>query len=420
MGSVEVATPFLSTAGHADNGVETTIPAGLKLIPADKLDSRSDEEIATWLQQRHPVTSEKNIWAFWDSGYSKMAPWVQRNVISWVRRLGSEWTVHMLDHVPGSETNVVNYIEDSLLPEVFKNYSMDGIYKGTHESDLIRLPLLWQHGGIWMDAGTFLFRHVEDICWKQIEDPESPHEIAAFLMHGVMINGFIACKKGNTFIKRWHDIFLKMWESGVTNTTNFHKHPLVNHLPIWESPSPVVSREHLADYVAHFLCLDRLRKLVDTKDGFNGAEYFAKRIFFTDALKEVYLLQVSLEWSGQRQYDLMALPRTGDGAVKDERWQQAEDHINTLVANSSVMKLSHGPAGMWGGPTLAHLWDMGENADADIVPGSFGEYLRYASVHYDQTRKVLPLPDAPVCEDLIHAGLLEENKQVEKESNDVL
>ena len=71
-----------------------------------------------------------------------------------------------------------------------------------------------------MDAGTFLFRHIDDICWKKIEDADSPYELAGFVLQmwpGVecMLNGFIATKRKNPFIKRWHDIFLEIWKGTI-------------------------------------------------------------------------------------------------------------------------------------------------------------------------------------------------------------
>lgn len=58
-----------------------------------------------------------------------------------------------------------------------------------------------------MDVSTFLFRDLEDICWASIEDPNSPFEVAGFAFQcrahfGQMFNGFIACRKNNSFIKR--------------------------------------------------------------------------------------------------------------------------------------------------------------------------------------------------------------------------
>lgn len=115
-----VATNVVS--GKADTALK-----GLRYIRKENLDPRTDDEIAEWLQHRHPVTSEKNVWYFWNTGWHSMKPWVQRGVISSVRRLGDEWTVHFTDNVLGSETHIYNYINpEQYLPTAFREGTMDG------------------------------------------------------------------------------------------------------------------------------------------------------------------------------------------------------------------------------------------------------------------------------------------------------
>jgi hypothetical protein len=55
-----------------------------------------------------------------------------------------------------------------------------------------------------MDVDIILIRRIDSICWKQLEDPNSPFEVSVPLMYGqVMANHFVASRKGNPFIKRW-------------------------------------------------------------------------------------------------------------------------------------------------------------------------------------------------------------------------
>ncbi|KAI2628664.1 capsular polysaccharide synthesis protein-domain-containing protein [Hypoxylon sp. NC1633] len=401
------------------------VPPGLKLIAAEKLDLRTDEEIIAWLQTRHPVTSDRNVWAFWHTGYGQMPPWVQRNIINWVRRLGPEWTVHLLDRVPGSETNVSHFVDDSFFPEAFKNNTMDGPSVGPHSGDLVRLPLLWLYGGVWIDAGSFLFRHVDDICWRKIEDPASPYEMAGFVIElrpgdQVMLNGFIAAKRGNPFIKRWHEIFKALWD-GKTNCQGFHKHPLLRHLPLLCPPASKlnlpgpglnVMMEMFTDYLSQCMCFDRLRKLVDPSDGFNGPEYYSNKMFLCSALQETFYFQQVTEWSGTRQFELLTTKRTGEGVVKDERWQAAENFVHDALANTSTMKLSHGPPGALDS-FLADLWDSEEHQTKDNEEGTFAAYLRYGSVHFDQTREMTPIKVRRPDEEVLYAGVREPKKEEE-------
>lgn len=404
-------------APSAVNAEEREILSGLKPIAPEKLDLRSDETIASLLQKRHPVTSEKNVWAFWNSGYSKMPPWVQRNVINWVRRLGAEWTVHLLDLVPNSETHVYQYLDKSLLPDAFNNNTMDGPHVGPHQGDIVRLPLLWKYGGVWMDVGTFLFRHIDDICWNLIEDPQSQYEMAGFTIElrpdaDSMLNGFIAAKRDNPFIKRWLDIYQALWKD-ATNSHDFHKHPLLKHLPLlcpavdkMNCPDLNVMTEGFSDYLSQTMCFERLRKLIDPTDGFNGPEYFSKKMFLTSALQETFYFQQVTGWSGTRQFELLTAKRTGDGVVRGKTWDAAEEFVHKALANTSTMKLSHGPPGSLES-FLADLWDSEEHAQTDNVEGSFAAYLRYGSVHFDQTRELIPIKYNITQEEVLHGHVLE-------------
>ena len=394
----------MSTFTPIPDFVET---AELKLIPLSRLDLRTDEEIIASLLTPQPIKSQKNIWTFWDTGFWQMRPYVRRNVIGWVRRLGQTWTVRVLDHVPGSPNNVESLLESSWFHSAFNNGTMTGEYVGAHKADLIRLPLLYVYGGIWMDAGTTLFRHVDAICWDAIEDPETPYEISGFVMEGdVMLNGFIATKKGNGFIKRWHDVYLEMWKDR-TDCIGLHDHPLVRDVEI---NLPSDAREALFghdmglfhDYVSHFLAFKRVRMLEDPSDNFNGLEYWQRHAYLLSTW-ETFLHQRILHFNGQRQFDLFSLPR--EGLLPGDRNQDAESLVNTLLACSSTMKLSHGlkKSKLI---LLAKLWDLPENEDADIKPGTFAAYLRWGSEHLEQTRVIEPLP-VNCTGNMIKAGVTE-------------
>lgn len=111
--------------------------------------------------------------------------------------------------------------------------------------DLVRLPLLLEYGGVWLDAGMILFRHLDDICWKKIEDPESPYELAGFLLASykdddlAMANGFIAAKAHNPFLQRVHQVYRALWNDGAVNQDGFHIHPLLRHLGTMHAPNKV-------------------------------------------------------------------------------------------------------------------------------------------------------------------------------------
>lgn len=74
---------------------EFTIPEAYhdKLEPIEATGSRTDVEIFVTFQDYKPVTSEKNVRAYWHTGASQMPKWCQKDAIDWVRILWPEWTV---------------------------------------------------------------------------------------------------------------------------------------------------------------------------------------------------------------------------------------------------------------------------------------------------------------------------------------
>ena len=423
------------------------VKAGLKLIPESHLDQRSDEEIFSSLQEHHPVTGEKNVWGFWHSGFSNSPPWVQRTVINWVRRSPS-WSIRILDSVPGSPLHIHRYVTPTLLPDALNNNAMTGPHVGPHSADLIRLPLIYLHGGIWMDAGTLLFRDLDDICWSKLADPESPYEMAGFTIQqggakgNSIMNSFIAARKGNPFLKRWHDIYLEAWR-GVSESKGMHAHPLFKHIPLLgtfkdvmkrnqgpgsqsqdaesepqlqesESPPPgsdsqdMFEQKDLADYAAHFLCFNRLSALEDPSDGFNGSDYLNTHALFFSGMQELFLFHALSDWDGERQFQYLSTkyqPSEQEGK-RDQHYLEAENFAESVVRDSCQMKVSHGIKSL-GMVLLGGVWERPENEDADRADGTFAAYLRYASVSLEQTRAMEPRAFGPPSGKLTRAGVLE-------------
>lgn len=174
----------------------------LRYVPAK--DSRSDSEILASLTSHVPMTSEKNIWTYWHAGINAMPAWCQRNIINWVRLHGPDWTVRVLDTVPGSPNHALAWIAPEELPECFVKGTMTGPYTGPHSADFLRGAALYAYGGVWMDVGNIVFRNLDKVCWDQLADENSPYTISTPVMYELhMANHFIAARKGDIFIKHW-------------------------------------------------------------------------------------------------------------------------------------------------------------------------------------------------------------------------
>ncbi|KAL8816634.1 MAG: hypothetical protein Q9223_004382 [Gallowayella weberi] len=388
---------------------------GLELIPESRLDNRPEQDILASLQEYHPVTSERNIWAFWHSGISNSPGWTQRTVVNWVRRFPT-WQVRVLDSVPGSPLHFHRYLTPTLLPDALNNNAMTGVHAYTHSSDLVRLALVYVHGGVWMDVGSLPFRDLDNMCWGKIEDPDSPYELAGFLVpyrdgtpRASFINGFIAAKKGNPFIKRWHEIFLEVWK-GATESKGMHTHPLLkrddNFLDDatlnqerspsrqdtepeqpWQKAHEPEKRQAMADYTIQFACFDRLSRLEDPSDGFNGHDYLATHALLFDSLHELFLAHQLTAWNGIQQLQYLATKKQEGSS--DLSYLAAESFAERIVRDSCMMKVSH-YSKLLDMPMLGNLWEEPGNEDADCAEGTFAAYLRYASVHFEQTRELKP------------------------------
>ncbi|KAH9906544.1 hypothetical protein F4778DRAFT_778933 [Xylariomycetidae sp. FL2044] len=333
---------------------------------------------------------------------------------TWVRRLGPSWTVRVLDLVKGSPKHVYKYIEPSTFPATFRNGTMKGLHVGPHSSDLVRLPLLYWYGGVWLDTGFLLFRGLDSLCWDQLADPTSPLEMAAFAINmgpevGMMFNGFIAARKGCRCVKYWHETFLESWK-GLDNTEGMSSHSLLVHLPRYEPPSrdgkmPPFRYAQFADYLAQVLCLERVRHLKDSALGWDGLRFFARNVLLYDCSTEVYWAQRLTGWDGRKQFEMLSRKREGADSSSHE-YLEAEDFVSGILTMSTTMKISHGLQTA-GREYLAELWDMPENHSADNAPGTFAAYLRQAAETLEQTRPLKPVMLSILRQALLEGPLLE-------------
>lgn len=301
-----------------------------------------------------------------------------------------------------------------------------------------------------MDVGTLLFRDLDDICWSKIEDPESPYEIAGFSVpHGdgskesTPLNGFIAAKKGNEFIRRWHEIFLEVWK-GASSSTGMHAHPLLKDLPRynptaheetldrglstqgikagsepgpqepdvptkvpWSGAMDLEVQQKLADYTVQFACFDRLRLLEDPSDGFSGPDYLADHGLFFDGLQESLLAHQLTGWDGMQEFHFLATKKQEGSS--DPRYLEAERFAESIVRDSCKMSVSHSQ--LLGVAMLGNLWEQPGNEDADRVEGTFAEYLRYASVYLEQSRELQSQRMELSARKRLRVGLLEVEQQ---------
>ncbi|KAK3346413.1 hypothetical protein B0T25DRAFT_551951 [Lasiosphaeria hispida] len=395
---------------------------GLVQHEGSQLDTRTNAEIIASLHRHVPVTSERNVWAFWNGGFAAMSPWMQRNVVNWVRRQGQQdWTVRLLDTVLESPNHVYSVLSPHDFPAAAQD-RMTSRGMGVTISDFARIALLYHHGGVYMDVSIMLIRDLDDICWSSLQDDATSYRVAgmaqemgrsAYQMH----NSFLAARKHDPFLYRWQQVGLRMWEGRVDNAGS-HDDPLLRHLGLLKFSSPAIPKSadwaSFNDYLNQYLAFERVRLNREPgPDGFDGPSYFEKHFFLLDASTEMFYGQ-DFD-GGEAVVRWLSLPRettVGQGKPESDHEQsRAREFVHNILAKSSVCKFSQGTARLGLTFLVATHWSKPESSDADCRPGTWGELLRHGSVNFRQMRIpgtcLTPLNIAVEADAITNLGMLE-------------
>jgi hypothetical protein len=385
-----------------------------QLTYVEPKDRRSESEILKSLGEFQEVTSEKNVWCYWHSGLENVPAWCKRNIVDWVRINGPSWTVRVLDTAPGSPNHILKYVPAEMLPETLIKGTMDGPYKGPHAADMLRGACLYLHGGVYMDVGIMLVRELDRIGWNQLEDSNNPRQVCIPWYYDTFpANHWIAARKGDPFIKRWHDLFVHVWKDR-TNYNGLGAHPLMAfamNMDFSESQQKgfawefIVSPEVVFQYITQCLSWARVSMLEEPGEGgFNGAEYQRDHILWYYALPECWPAETVVGFTGQALFDALATRLDADPECKE--YKTAYKLVWLMLTSASMQKITHGKS-LTKTPALGLLWDLPENEGKDIEPGTFAELLRYGTTHFQQTRKDLAWEQTEKPKMILKKGLLE-------------
>lgn len=165
---------------------------------------------------------ERNIFLLWLQGWDK-ASWLNYQVLESWKINNPEWTIHLIDL-----NNLRNYVND-----IDYIYDTNKIISPQTKSDIIRLSLLKNYGGVWADATLLCMQPLD--FW--IDEACSPAEF--WMYHG---NGgglpkeigpaiwFIVSKKNNYIISKWKEQSDLYWSSNNRTNNYFWLDGLFKHL----------------------------------------------------------------------------------------------------------------------------------------------------------------------------------------------
>ncbi len=142
----------------------------------------------------------KKIWTYWDS-LDTMPMFVQKCIDSW-KKYNPAYEINVL-----TKDTVSNYVS---IPEAIKNHPNFNDTRSRF-ADLVRLYLLDQHGGIWIDASCLMYQGFDDwlpfqadmFCYTYNQGDKD-------FKYPVLENWFIAAKPNIPFISAWKKEFLEI------------------------------------------------------------------------------------------------------------------------------------------------------------------------------------------------------------------
>ena len=81
---------------------------------------------------------------------------------------------------------------------------MEGEHAGQHTSELVRLAVLYHHGGVFLDVSILMLRDPDALCWASLADERSPHRVSAWyhINMGQVVHSSLAARRHDPFVYR--------------------------------------------------------------------------------------------------------------------------------------------------------------------------------------------------------------------------
>jgi hypothetical protein len=213
---VSVAVLIQRSIGRLLRGGKKNINIKAKLLP-NYFAWKYLPVIENLSQREITVEIPETIWQFWDNPTGQITPEIVKASVQSVEKLKGDFEHKILDH-----STIENYSDlPGFVFDRLKNKQM----RYAHFADLLRLNLLKNHGGIWMDATCYMM----DFIPEQITNSD----FFVFLTgkqtrfpYSFIQNCFIRAKKGSFLNEAWYQICLEYWKN-ETKTIEYFQHQLM-------------------------------------------------------------------------------------------------------------------------------------------------------------------------------------------------
>lgn len=147
------------------------------------------------------------IWICWFQGLEN-APGLVKRCIESVRLYSSDAKVVIL-----TDDNIPQYLS---LPEYIISKYESGVISKAQYSDIVRCSLLYQYGGIWMDATVFITKPVPESFYENTFSSLRYNANDDTLSQGYWTAYFLSSHKDDQIIKFVRDVLYRYWQQHDT------------------------------------------------------------------------------------------------------------------------------------------------------------------------------------------------------------
>lgn len=160
---------------------------------------RYKNALQTDIVEYKPQPAQKIIWTCWLQGLEN-APILVKRCIESMRQYANGYRVEIIDL-----NNVSQFVQ---LPDFVISKYKAGIIPYAHFSDMIRLELLEQYGGVWIDSTIFM----TDVLPNYIVDADLLIFRGFGVGHVSIYNPFLAAKPHHPIIQSMLQLLYAYWE----------------------------------------------------------------------------------------------------------------------------------------------------------------------------------------------------------------
>lgn len=147
------------------------------------------------------------VWVFWWQGIDN-APDIVKKCVNNIKQHSGEREVIVIDKN--------NYTKYANIPDYIVEKLNSNCMTITHFSDILRMELLYNNGGIWMDATMFQIGNLNEKIFKYPFFTINHGKYADFhVCKGLWTGFFMAAGKNNDMIKLFRTFFYEYWKNEI-------------------------------------------------------------------------------------------------------------------------------------------------------------------------------------------------------------